>query len=64
MKTTTLKNGDVVLAHGAAAYGISAYTYANRAQAEKAAKRVGGIVIQRGRPFYVKLPPEMYQEHT
>lgn len=31
-------------------------TYSNRTQAARAAQREGGVVIQRGRPFYVRLP--------
>jgi len=34
---------------------VVAVTYANRTQAERSAKREGGEVIQRGRPFYVRL---------
>uniref|UniRef100_A0A6M3KHT1 Uncharacterized protein n=1 Tax=viral metagenome TaxID=1070528 RepID=A0A6M3KHT1_9ZZZZ len=34
---------------------VNAWTYANRTQAKRAAERLGGEVIQRGRPFYVKL---------
>lgn len=32
-------------------------TYANRTQAERAAQKEAGDVIQRGRPFYVRLLP-------
>jgi hypothetical protein len=32
-------------------------TYANRTQAERAAQKEAGEVIQRGRPFYVRLLP-------
>lgn len=34
---------------------VVAVTYSNRTQAERSAKREGGEVIQRGRPFYVRL---------
>ncbi len=36
-------------------HGVSAKTYANRTQANKAASRENGEVIQRGRPFYVRI---------
>ncbi len=32
------------------------YTFANRTQARNAAAKVGGTVIQRGRPFFVRMP--------
>ena len=34
---------------------FSAKTFANRTQAQNAAKHEGGEVVQRGRPFYVRL---------
>lgn len=52
---TALRDGTKVLAkmyHGQA----WAMTYANRTQAERAAAKFGGEVIQRGRPFFVRLP--------
>ena len=39
-----------------------ALTYANRTQAQRAADREGGEVIQRGRPFYVGLPQSAPKE--
>ena len=54
MINVTLRNGDVVL--GKLYQGKpSAVTYANRTQAERSAAKVSGDVIQRGRPFYVRL---------
>lgn len=41
---------------------INAWTYANRTQAERAAARLGGEVIQRGRPFYVKLEDKSHEK--
>jgi len=55
MKTTRLRDGTLVLARELKDYGIAAYTYANRTQAERAAQKVGGQVVQRGRPFYVRV---------
>ncbi len=52
--TITLREGPVVLAKFTK-YGLSAKTFANRTQAEKAAKECGGWVIQWGRPFLVRL---------
>ena len=49
-----LRDGTTVLAKSDK-NGLSALTYSNRTQAEKAAKSHGGEVIHRGRPFYVKL---------
>jgi len=53
--TAKLKSGDIVLAKLYEGQP-SAITYANRTQAEKAADKVGGTVIQRGRPFFVQMP--------
>jgi hypothetical protein len=50
--TTTLRDGTVVLAKMYKGEP-SAMTYSNRTQAETAAVKNGGEVIQRGRPFYV-----------
>jgi hypothetical protein len=51
-----LSGGDLVL--GKLYKGeVSPLTYSNRAQALRAAAReVGSYVIQRGRPFFVRLP--------
>ena len=52
--SVTLRDGTMVLAklyEGAP----SALTYANRTQAQRAAESIGGDVIQRGRPFYVRV---------
>ncbi len=35
---------------------VTPLTYSNRAQAERSAKAEGGIVVQRGHPFFVRLP--------
>ena len=51
----TLRDGTTVLAK-VTQYGPSARTYANRTQAQQAAAKHGGVVIHRGRPFYVRLP--------
>lgn len=48
-------DGEIVLGKYTAENGFTERTYANRTQATRAARRVGGIVIQRGRPFYVCL---------
>lgn len=52
--TKTLRNGVVVLAK---LYNgePSAMTYANRTQANNAAEKSGGSVVQIGRPFYVRM---------
>ena len=50
----TLWDGQIVLGklyEGA----VVAVTYANRTQAQRAADLKGGVVIQRGRPFFVRL---------
>jgi hypothetical protein len=57
MKTTTLNNGLTVMAKETK-YGLTAYTFANRTQAERAAEKVrtGGQpcrVWKGARPFYV-----------
>ena len=57
MKTTLLNDGTEVLAHGGA-YGVTPYTYSNRAQAHRAAMKYGGDVIRRGRPFFVRMYTE------
>ena len=52
---TKLRDGTIVLAKIYKG-DVCAMTYANRTQAEMAAKRVNGEVIKRlGRPFYVQL---------
>lgn len=51
-KTFRLQTGDIVTSKD----GEWPTTYANRTQATKAADKYGGEVIQRGRPFYVRLP--------
>jgi aromatic ring-opening dioxygenase catalytic subunit (LigB family) len=55
MLTYTLRSGLVVLAklyHGEP----SPMTFANRTQADKAARKVGGTVHHIGRPFFVAVP--------
>lgn len=54
--TTLLYNGETVLAKSYKGH-LFAKTFANRAQAEKAAAAAEGFVVQRGRPFYVKVQP-------
>lgn len=50
----TLRDGTVVL--GKLYKGEpTPLTYSNRTQAERSAKRENGVIIQRGRPFYVKV---------
>lgn len=60
--TYKLNNGIVVLAkkpsapepnHSSTPYP---YTFANHTQAQNAAAKVGGSVIQCGRPFFVRMP--------
>lgn len=53
--TYKLNNGAVVLAK---LYKGEPFplTYANRTQAKNAAAKVGGEVIQCGRPFFVRMP--------
>ena len=56
--TTRLNSGRVVLARRSTTHGdICARTYANRTQAERAAAKFGGCVIQPGfsRVFYVAM---------
>ena len=55
METTRLRDGTLVLAKLYKGE-LDALTYANRTQADQAAKREGGEVIQRGRVFFVSLP--------
>lgn len=51
---TKLRDGTIVL--GKLYKGeVFATTYANRTQAQRAAERENGEVIQRGRPFFVAL---------
>ena len=53
--TYKLRSGIVVLAKlykGAP----SPFTYSNRTQANNAAAKVGGAVVQLGRPFFVRMP--------
>ena len=50
-----LRDGTIVLGKLDADGGVRPYHYANRSQAERAAQRENGEVIQRGRPFYVRL---------
>ncbi len=57
MNTITLRDGTQVLAKPYKGE-LTALTYANRTQATAAAVRTGGIVIQRGRPFLVKIEGE------
>ena len=60
MTTYMLRTGEIVLARpwDGRTYPV---TYTNRTQAERAAAKVGGEVIQRGRPFYVRLPGVVVQ---
>lgn len=52
MKTYTLRStGEVVTSKD----GEWPTQYANRTQAQQAAEKVSGEVIQRGRPFYVRV---------
>ena len=52
--TTKLNSGVEVLAKNTK-YGVSAMTFANRTQAQKAAEKSNGWVWQGiGRPFYVR----------
>lgn len=52
-KTYTLRTGEMVTSRN----GEWPTQYANRTQATNAAAKIAGAqVIQRGRPFYVKLP--------
>lgn len=51
IKTYTLRTGEVVTSKD----GEWPTQYANRTQATRAAAKLGGEVIQRGRPFYVRL---------
>lgn len=58
MVTTVKLNSGVVVLGKTTEYGLSAVTYANRTQANKAAAKLvaSGVkaeVIHRGRPFYV-----------
>jgi hypothetical protein len=50
-----LNDGTIVLGKMLQNTEVVAVTYANRTQAERSAKREGGEVLQRGRPFYVRL---------
>lgn len=53
--TTLLYNGETVLAKSYKGH-LFPKTFANRTQAETAAASVdGGFVVQRGRPFYVRV---------
>jgi hypothetical protein len=59
MLTTTLRNGATVLAREVKDYGVCAYTFANRTQAERAAAKYpnsGAYVRAIGRPFFVVIP--------
>lgn len=57
--TYTLRSGDIVTAKT----NDWPTQYANRTQAQKAAAKIpGATVIQRGRPFYVKLPTQPIQD--
>ena len=51
--TVTLRSGITVLAK-TTKFGTFAATYANRTQANNAAAKFGGYVIQHGRPFLVR----------
>lgn len=53
--TYKLSNGEVVLAKLSRG-NLYPFTYSNRTQAEKKAEAVGGEVVQRGRPFFVRMP--------
>ena len=53
--TTTTKFKGMTLLAKFTKYGVTPKTYANRTQAENAAKACGGWVIQFGRPFLVRL---------
>ena len=53
-QTVKISSGEAVLAK-TTKYGLSAYTFSNRTQAQKAAAKHGGDVVQRGRPFFVSL---------
>jgi hypothetical protein len=57
MLSTTLRDGTTVLAKQYKGE-TCAVTYANRTQASNAAQKHGGEVIQRGRPFFVRLKPD------
>lgn len=55
MKVAGLRDGTLVLGkeyHGE----VVPLHYSNRTQAQAAAARISGEVIQRGRPFYVMVP--------
>lgn len=51
--TYFLNNGREVLAHDKGPAKGRPKTFANRTQAQRAAKDVGGVVLCFGRPFYV-----------
>lgn len=54
--TFTLTSGDVVLSRISQYDNENRpYSFSNRTQAIRAAERVGGAVIKRGRPWYVKV---------
>lgn len=52
IRTTTLRDGSIVLARPTGKYAGHAFTYCNLTQARRAAEKVGGDVIGRG-PFFV-----------
>lgn len=55
--TFTRRGGEVVLGRrDPKTLVIHPRQYVNRSQAWEAAQKVNGIVIQRGRPFYVLMP--------
>ena len=57
-KTYTLRDGVTVTSKD----GQWPTQYANRTQAYKAAEKVGGEVIQRGRPWYVRVSAQPSRE--
>ena len=52
-ETIKLTDGSVILAKRYKS-DLTPRTYANRTQAGKAAREYGGVVVQRGRPFFVR----------
>ena len=58
---TTIERYEVALHDGTVVLGklykgeVCPLHYSNRSQAEQAAQREGGVVIHRGRPFYVRV---------
>jgi hypothetical protein len=60
--TFKLRNGNIVLArlsHGEP----YPFTFSNRTQAQNAALKAGGEVIQCGRPFFVRMPTQPTCDH-